>query len=73
MNLTNTAGERIIEVVDEGDGGAKILFYKPEKMTMVVWQKHIVEFQKFMNELKIKARRRNQMESYKHSAEDING
>jgi len=26
---------------------------------MVVWEKHIVEFQKFMNELKIKARRRN--------------
>ena len=59
MQLTNTAGERIIEVVDEGDGGAKINLYKPEKMTMVVWQKHIVEFQKFMNELKIKARRRN--------------
>ena len=59
MQLTNTAGERIIEVVDEGDGNAKINLYKPEKMTMVVWQKHIVEFQKFMNELKIKARRRN--------------
>lgn len=59
MNLTNTDGERIIEVVDEGDGKAKINLYKPEKMTMVVWQKHIVEFQKFMNELKIKARRRN--------------
>jgi len=29
MNLTNTAGERIIEVVDEGDGKAKINLYKP--------------------------------------------
>ena len=59
MILTNTAGERIIEVVDEGDGNAKINLYKPEKMNMIVWQKHIVEFQKFMNELKIKSRRRN--------------
>jgi len=59
MNLTNTAGERIIEVVDEGDGKAKINLYKPEKMTMIKWQRHIVEFQKFMNELKIKSRRKN--------------
>ena len=58
MNLTNTAGERIIEVVDEGDGGAKILFYKPEKMTMNEWREHIVPFQQFMSILKIKARRK---------------
>ena len=59
MNLTNTAGERIIEVVDEGDGNAKILFYKPEKMTMNEWREHIVPFQQFMSILKIKARRKN--------------
>ena len=59
MNLTNTAGERIIEVVDEGDGGAKILFYKPKDMPMNEWREHIVPFQQFMSILKIKARRKN--------------
>ena len=59
MNLTNTAGERIIEVVDEGDGKATILLYKPEKMTVEEWKEHLVPFHKFMSKLKIKARRKN--------------
>ena len=58
MNLTNTDGERIIEVVDEGDGGAKILFYKPKDMKDTEWEGHIVPFQKIMSNLKIKARRK---------------
>ena len=58
MHLTNTAGELIVEVVDDGEGGAKILFYKPKDMKDTEWEGHIVPFQKFMSSLKIKARRK---------------
>ena len=56
MHLTNSNGDTVIEVTEK-DGKAKILFYKPEKMTMSEWQKWIVPFQRFMGELKIKSRR----------------
>ena len=48
--------ENVIDVVKNGDK-TKILILKPDSMKMEKWEEHVVNFQKFMSDLKVKARR----------------
>ena len=56
IQLDNNLNENVIDVVKNGDK-TKILILKPDSMKMEKWEEHVVNFQKFMSDLNIKARR----------------